>query len=102
MTAFCHDIDNAIIMGDFNFDDKKNYHAEPPGRPLENLILTEIAADYQDLWAVLNRDASVECGYTFDNKGNTMFPPSSLVEQARYNNIQIHIHIIIIVDMTND
>mmetsp|Transcript_60151 Transcript_60151/g.105356 ORF Transcript_60151/g.105356 Transcript_60151/m.105356 type:complete len:326 (-) Transcript_60151:28-1005(-) len=70
--------DDALLVGDFNFDSDRNF--VPPHTPLENEALAEILPRYVDLWPALRS----ERGKTFDSSLN---PYISRSEHMRYDRI---------------
>jgi len=74
--------DNAIVMGDFNFDDKCNFNLD--SSKLENEIFKDnkCVSEFEDVWAVLRPD---EKGNTFDTDINAMI--NGEPERMRYDRV---------------
>ncbi len=73
----------AIIMGDFNFDDENNWDPEDD-RPIENITLTQIFSDYVDVWPCLRGSG----GKTFDTDVNLMVAEiKTEQERMRYDRV---------------
>ncbi|OQS05301.1 hypothetical protein THRCLA_02551 [Thraustotheca clavata] len=76
---------NAILCGDFNFDDTQEWGAweRVITQPLENHVLNEILHDYDDVWSYLHPN---ERGVTFDGSTNPVCIPE-VKEIMRYDRI---------------
>lgn len=71
--------DNALLVGDFNFDSERNYTA--PHVPLENDCLKRHLPDFVDTWPALR---PTERGLTFNSAANPFHIRS---EQFRFDRI---------------
>eukprot|EP01094_Clydonella_sp_ATCC50884_P019353 TRINITY_DN3756_c0_g1_i2.p1 TRINITY_DN3756_c0_g1~~TRINITY_DN3756_c0_g1_i2.p1 ORF type:complete len:330 (-),score=62.23 TRINITY_DN3756_c0_g1_i2:221-1210(-) len=75
---------NVVWMGDFNFDDRRNW-ADDDDRPLEELTLREVFGGFTDVW--LHTHGS-EDGWTFDTEKNGMLKAlQAKHERMRYDRI---------------
>ena len=72
--------EGGLLMGDFNFDGKRNWDIR--STPLENLVMKEIS-DWKDVWEVHHPDSD---GFTFDTTTNEMIASMSK-ERMRYDRI---------------
>jgi endonuclease/exonuclease/phosphatase family metal-dependent hydrolase len=79
---FVQNSDFSIILGDFNFDSKRNYILEET--PLENDVLKKYKLEnYLDAWEFLNPN---DPGFTFDSENNSNIEQ---FEQMRYDRILV-------------
>jgi endonuclease/exonuclease/phosphatase family metal-dependent hydrolase len=79
---FIQNSEFSIILGDFNFDSKRNYILEET--PLENDVLKKYKLDsYLDSWEILNPN---DPGFTFDSENNSNIEQ---FEQMRYDRILV-------------
>jgi hypothetical protein len=74
--------DSCFLMGDFNFDDKRNFHLS--STPLENDMMRETLSGWKDTWEHLK---PTEDGKTFDSVENKMIAPWHKLERMRYDRI---------------
>eukprot|EP01111_Echinosteliopsis_oligospora_P015053 TRINITY_DN5826_c0_g1_i1.p1 TRINITY_DN5826_c0_g1~~TRINITY_DN5826_c0_g1_i1.p1 ORF type:complete len:299 (-),score=57.04 TRINITY_DN5826_c0_g1_i1:53-949(-) len=74
------------IMGDFNFDNERNFNKEDKSIPLENKVLEEIMPNAKDVWLSLFPD-SPSSGKTFDVTINKMLSANEPV--MRYDRIML-------------
>eukprot|EP01122_Echinamoeba_exundans_P000894 TRINITY_DN10835_c0_g1_i1.p1 TRINITY_DN10835_c0_g1~~TRINITY_DN10835_c0_g1_i1.p1 ORF type:complete len:344 (-),score=44.48 TRINITY_DN10835_c0_g1_i1:13-1014(-) len=77
--------DSSFLMGDFNFDDKRNFHIDVT--PLENDMMRETLKGWIDTWEHLK---PTEDGKTFDSVENKMLTPWHKHERMRYDRIMFH------------
>lgn len=101
---------NAVILGDFNFDsdinydqllikrkakndpqyNEKEYIIPPSSTILENCGLCKHLSDYDDAWVYLKNDNPADKGYTFDSEVNKMCVEyGSGYEQMRYDRVMV-------------
>ena len=71
-----------FVVGDFNFDDERNFVIDH--RPQENLFLERTFHDYYDVWRELKPH---DKGKTFDTSSNAMIFPFHSLEIMRYDRI---------------
>jgi len=71
-----------FVVGDFNFDDERNFVIDH--RPVENLFLERTFHDYYDVWRELKPH---DKGKTFDTSSNAMIFPFHSLEIMRYDRI---------------
>jgi endonuclease/exonuclease/phosphatase family metal-dependent hydrolase len=72
----------SILMGDFNFDDEKNWNPND-NTPIENLILTNdpVVSQYKDVWSLLK--SNDDPGKSFDSSVNTMIKQNEIMRYDR-------------------